>query len=398
MLMTNLAVRRAVLCSSFTICLSALMVCVSARTLTAQTVQQSQPPQNQSVQNYEAERQRALQLLRDSRHTEALPIFRRLAASNPSDAQVQYGLGFAEYVASQAILDATARRQARIRARASMLRAKELGLNNELIDSVIASIPLDGSDTRRYSENAQADAAMREGEAAFARGELDAAITAYERALRFDARLYNAALFAGDMYFKKGLRPGVGAEEKNRLMIQAGEWFARAIAIDPNLETAYRYWGSALMEQGRMDEALEKVIEAYITEPYARLSSQGLARWASMNNVRRLAHPQVEGLPAPLNSFPEEVAALRARAGAAARELRTRQTVDPPSGILAQLNDDGLLESYVLLARVNESIAREYPTYMRANRDKLRRYVRDYIVNGDTTMGGIGPGPSVRPR
>jgi hypothetical protein len=36
------------------------------------------------------------------------------------------------------------------------------------------------------------------------------------------------------------------------------------IAIDPNRETAYRYWGDVLMKQDKMAEARDKLIEAYI--------------------------------------------------------------------------------------------------------------------------------------
>ena len=38
-----------------------------------------------------------------------------------------------------------------------------------------------------------------------------------------------ATLFLGDIYFKKGEH------------VQAGEWLLKAIQIDPNRETEYRY-------------------------------------------------------------------------------------------------------------------------------------------------------------
>lgn len=383
MLTISLATRRAALCASLFLFLAAIIICASARPLTAQTTP-NQSPQNQTTPEYEADKRRAFDLLRNSRYTEALAIYQRLAAANPSDAEVQFRLGFAQYVAAQTISNAAERRQARVRARAAFLRARELGYRDELLDASLDSIPPDGSDATRFSANEQADAAMREGEAFFARGDLDAAFSAYERALRLDPRLYAAALYAGDMLFKKGLRPNVNTEERNRLMTQAGEWFARAIAIDPNIETAYRYWGSALMEQGRMTEAREKVVEAYITEPYARLSPAGLGRWAQMNNVRQLSHPEVIGLPAPLGSLSEEAAALRARVADAQREVSAgRMTqLDSSLATLARLDSEGLLESYIFLARANRTIAGEYQAYARANRDKLRRYVLEYVIGG----------------
>ncbi len=139
------------------------------------------------------------------------------------------------------------------------------------------------------------------------------------------------------------------------------------------------------MEQGRMTEARDKVVEAYITQPYARLSSEGLARWAQMNGVRQLTHPAIEGLPAPLSSLREEAAALRSRIQAASRNSSTAQPTTQPDSSLAnliRLNNEGLLEAYIFLARPNQTIAQEYASYRQANREKLRRYVLEYIMSG----------------
>jgi hypothetical protein len=46
------------------------------------------------------------------------------------------------------------------------------------------------------------------------------------------------------------------------------------------------------------------------------------------------------------------------------------------------LNDEGLLEAYILLARPDQDIANEYPAYRGQNREKLRRYVVEYILTG----------------
>lgn len=50
--------------------------------------------------------------------------------------------------------------------------------------------------------------------------------------------------------------------------------------------------------------------------------------------------------------------------------------------MLKKLDDEGLLEAYILLARPDEGIAADHPAYLRQNRDKLRRYVTQYVVNG----------------
>ncbi len=46
------------------------------------------------------------------------------------------------------------------------------------------------------------------------------------------------------------------------------------------------------------------------------------------------------------------------------------------------LSDVGLLEAYVLLARADRGLAQDYPQYLQNNRDKLRRYVVEYVLTG----------------
>src|SRR5215211_5198940 len=134
----------------------------------------------------------------------------------------------------------------------------------------------------------EVDEAMREGEAAFAKGEFPKALESYQRALLLDPKLYEAALLIGDIYFKS-------AEQ-----IKAGEWFTRAIEINPDRETAYRYWGDSLMKQGRVSEAGDKFVESYIAEPYSREARGGFIQWAEQVHVN-LNHPRVE-LPASVGS------------------------------------------------------------------------------------------------
>ncbi len=96
----------------------------------------------------------------------------------------------------------------------------------------------------------------------------------YTKALELDPKLYKAALFTGDAWFKQ------------KKFEEAGEWYAKAIQIDPNIETAYRYWGDALMAAGRMAEARAKFIDAVVAEPYVNRPRMGLTQWAQHNRVQ----------------------------------------------------------------------------------------------------------------
>ncbi|HEV2800868.1 MAG TPA: tetratricopeptide repeat protein [Pyrinomonadaceae bacterium] len=374
----------------------------------------------QGTANYAAEKQRALQLLENSKATEALPILERLSNTNPEDGEVMFYYGFATLAHSNTLKEASARRQSRIRARAAMLKAREVGYKSPLMDSILEGIPADGGEEPKYSENAEADAAMQQGEAAFVKGDLDAALAAYQRALTLDPKLYSAALFAGDMYFKKG-QP-----------FKAAEWYERAIAIDPDRETAYRYSASPLMEAGKLEEARARYIEAFIAEPYNRLTTAGLLRWAQAAKIE-LAHPEID-VPTsvtPLkdnkmtinispetldkddgsaawiaygitrtawamdkfakefpnekeyrHSLREEVQALSSVVEGVKTQTKEKKikTLNPSLARLVKLHDEGLLEAYVLYARADRGIAQDYAEYRKKNRDKLRRYLVEYVT------------------
>jgi len=386
--------------------------------LIAMVVAFSSSTPGQTPENYNVERQRAFQLFDEHKLIDALPLLEKLAAAKPDDIAVLERFGFALAAKSVSLADAAERRKLRIRAREVMLQSKKLGNNSHLMQTLLDSIPEDGSEGS-FSSRQEVDAMMREGEAAFTRGDFDNAIAAYKRALLLDPKLYAAPLFIGDVYFKKGDTA------------KAGEWFAQAIDIDPNHETAYRYWGDALMRAGKMDEARIKFLEAIVAEPYNRTAYAGLAQWADRQQVR-LAHPQIQPVggvsmdgnkinltldPKTLeakdgtqhwmlygitrstwptvrfakeypnekayrHSLGEEADALRMVAEAAAKDIKggKLKSVDPQIAALVKLNEAGLLEAYILFAHADAGIAQDYAAYRAKNRDKLMRYLSEYVA------------------
>lgn len=247
--------------------------------------------------------------------------------------------------------------------------------------------------------NKDVEEAMREGEAAFAKGDFPKALESYQRALLLDPKHYEAALLIGDIYFKS-------AEQ-----VKACEWFARAIEINPDRETAYRYWGNSLIKQGRVSEAADKFVEAYITEPYSREARAGFIQYAERVNVA-LAHPPVE-LPASVgssaawvtyglvranwasteflkqypdekayrHSLKEEAAAMRAALKVLDEKKSRIKDVDPSLQIIRKLDKEGLLEAYILLAMPDEGIAQDFKAYRTSNIENLRRYVKQYVLS-----------------
>lgn len=361
------------------------------------------------------ERRRAFQLFKDAKHTEALPLFEKLAATYPNDPAVLETYGLLVMTQTAYLKDAAARKQARVRGRELLLRAQKLGANSTLLH-VMLERPVDVDDST-FSMKKEVDDAMREGEGAFSSGNLPKAIEMYQRALLLDPTLYEAALFTGDVYFK-------GADQ-----VKAGEWFARAIAINPDRETAYRYWGDSLMKQGRVTEAGDKFVEAFIAEPYSRLSRAGFLNWANKVHVK-LAHPNVE-LPASVirkkegaatitldptllmkddksgasaawlayslvrggwqaefaKQYPSEKTyrhSLKEEADAFRAALRVldKQEGDASLQVLKKLDKEGLLEAFILLALPDEGIVQDFGPYRKTNIENLRRYVKQYVITG----------------
>jgi tetratricopeptide (TPR) repeat protein len=375
--------------------------------------------------DYDAERQKALQLTEENKYPDALPILEKLAAAKPDDAVVL------ERLALAVVINATVSKKPSeeikkdlIRARSLALKSRDLGHNSSLVQLILEKIPSDGSPDAFISNKKRtpAEEALYEGEGAFAKGEMDRAIEHYERAAKLDPKLYEAPLFIGDVYYKM------------KQIDKAGEFYARAIAIDPDRETAYRYWGNALMSSGRMEKSKEKFIEAIITAPYNQLTWQFLARWAQRNQ-KQLGHPRIEvptssvkrkddkNIDIILNTvekkdgteawmiysitraawmtekqfaqaFPdekeyrhslrEEAEALRLTAENVASQIKEgklkENSLDVSIANLLKLYKAGLIEPYVLLAIPDAGIARDYVAYRKINRDKLRRYLNEYVI------------------
>lgn len=371
----------------------------------------------------EDDRTRAFRLYKDAKYTEALPLFEKLAAANPQDPDVIQRLGMLVYTQSAYLRNPEERKNARKRGREILLQAQSLGVDDHVLNALVAGTPPDGGTDESFSPRKEVEEAMQEGEAAFAKGEFSKALEMYQRALLLDPKLYEAAVYIGDVYYKT-------ADQVN-----AGEWFARAIKINPDRETAYRYWGDSLVKQGRLTEAGDKFIEAYLAAPYSRLARAGFLNWGEKAHIT-LAHPQVD-VPANVtskdkgttisldaniltkndksgaaaawmaygiiraswqtefarqypneqtyrHSLKEEAAALRGAIEALKNQKIDQKNVDPSLQLLQKLETEGLLESFVLLALPDAGIAQDFPDYRRANLEKLRHYVKVYVLTGGT--------------
>ncbi len=376
----------------------------------------------QTDDTYQTRRAQAFALYENHKLVDALPLLEKLHAEKPDDLAVLERLSFVTLAHSATLSDASDRKQERARARKLADEAKAAGVESNLLKAVLA-IPEDGGEMA-FSGTAAVQEAMQEGEAAFAKGDMDAAIAAYGRALDLDPKDYDAALFTGDVYFKKKDHE------------QADKWFSRAVEIDPNRETAYRYWGDDLDAQGHASQAKEQFISAVVAEPYNQRSWMGLSQWAKRQNIM-LGHPRIvspnqiedkgknqtnitidpstmqpnakkdgtdawfsytlfravwhgekfkKEFPAEKeyrHSLPEEVDGFQGVVDRVKEEIKKKeiQQLDPALAILVKLSDDGLLESYILISRADKGISQDYPAYRDAHREKVRQYIMEWIIH-----------------
>jgi tetratricopeptide (TPR) repeat protein len=408
---TRRPVLNALLCFA---ALSALLLSRPARTFA----------QEQST--YEADFKRAFELVKANKMPEAAPILEKLHEAKPDDTAVLELLAYAISVNMGLEKDAGKRKKELLRARSLAVRAKELGRNSQIIQLLLELISPEGemAGIAGSGKRTPAEEALIEGEAAFSKGEMERAIEHYERALKLDPKLYEAPLFIGDAYNTSGKKD------------KAYESYARAVAIDPDRETAYRYWGNVLMRDNKLKEAKEKLIEAVIAAPYTRVTWQFLGNWAERSQVR-LSHPRIDiptssvqkkddkdisifvnpsekkdgsdawmlysiGRAAWMTdkkfseAFPnekkyrhslrEESESLSLTVESVQNQLKEgklkESSLDVSIANLLKLHRDGLIEAYVLLAKPDAGIASDYAEYRKNNRDKLRRYLNEYVTAG----------------
>ncbi|HWW14916.1 MAG TPA: tetratricopeptide repeat protein [Candidatus Dormibacteraeota bacterium] len=381
----------------------------------------SGPGPTQTVTTDDPERKHAFEVYKDGKMVAAMPLFEKLAANYPTDGVVWECWGVSTVGYSQTLDDPDLRKKARARARTILLKAKDLGDNSNLVQTLLGMIPEDGGNVT-FSSRQEVNDVMQHAEADFGRGDLDKAVDGYIQASLLDPNLYEAPLFTGDVFYKQH-KPG-----------SAGEWFKRAIQIDPNRETAYRYWGDALVSLGDMQTAREKFIQAVIADPYGKNSWMGLNQWAgwakvTLNWVRlqdrgTVSQKDDKNINITLDSgsgknddptlaawagyameralwhgdkfkqeFPNEPKYRRTmREEADSLHLlvtvlteqksfeKKKKHLDPALLQVLAIDKAGLIEPFALLNRADNEIAQDYVAYRAANRDKIFRYMDVFVV------------------
>lgn len=341
----------------------------------------------------------------------AVMLLRRLVKLTPDDGFAWGALGWAltlEINDPEAPLPAPTAAEAQ----AALERARVLG-QTVLVNNVNVA---DAGGLAAPPETSPANADLVAGKTDFQRGNFKAALEQFEHAAGLDPTSYQAALYAGDACFR--LRQNVAAEA----------WFAKAVAIAPGAETAYRSWGDSLLAAKQWDAAKEKYVQAILADPLALPPwTGGLVKWAvatrhvyTVNGlppaVRQAITAAVPRLPAGevdanggtawvayfnarlqwkgnlfrqafpaatayRHSLPEEHAALQAVLAQVKQNQAQITKLEKPLGLLQSLDADGLLDAFIVLNDSDTGIEQDYPAYRRQHEADLRRYINMYVVH-----------------
>src|SRR6266550_1380773 len=394
--------------------LGALMLAVSGVALSAQTT--VGPGSTKSDAEVQKEDRQAEALYQQQNFLGALPLFEDLHQQRPESNvfRERLAMSLLAKASTEAPSDAAVTRE---RAKKLLLEAKAAGDNSDLLQILLEklSTPLIASAGRQKSPGAES---MLKAEKAFSNGNLKKALAFYKEAAEADPKLYEAALFAGD------------TEYKMKNYDEAGTWFARAIAINPDREIAYRYWGDTLTHKGEQKGARSKFVDAVIAEPYTKAPWVGLKQWADASHAR-LASPPISlpkqavpdekgnvnvaidpsstGSPAlgawlvystqPMmwrstefkkhypnetvyrHSLAEEAESLRSVIAVVKEQKIPEDKLDPTLKSLIALDRDGMLECWILLNGADLGITQDYAAYRATHRELLHAYIDKYVVH-----------------
>jgi tetratricopeptide (TPR) repeat protein len=346
----------------------------------------------------------------------ALPLYQDLHQQRPTSNLYREQLALC-LLAKEATVPEQEAIKLRQQARALLLEAKAAGDNSNLLNILLEKMGNQPGATPT-TQQSPARETLAKAEKAFSSGDLPGSLVLYKQASEEDPKLYDAPLFAGD------------AEYKQNHYDEAGAWYAKAITIDPNRETAYRYWGDVLMHKGDQKQAQSKFIDAVIAEPYTKAPWLGLQQWANTIHAK-LIFPQIAlpALPVPdakgnvnvsidastlgspassawliyqmnptlwrktefhkhypqendyRHSLAEEAEGLRSVIAVVHEQKIPEDKLDVTLKTLLTLDKDGVLECWILLNHADAGIAQDYAAYRSTHRELLHAYMDKYLVH-----------------
>lgn len=402
-------------------------------------------PAPQHKSSFDAERLQADEAYVHGKHMEALPLYEDLSEQDQTIALFAERHGMLLIEKAETTANPTDKNELVGEGLAELHRAQRLGDNSPLlvqtlynatktpagaaVGAPMGMLPLTVGYT--HTGSAAAQPFFQQAEQVFAQQNFAAAAPLYIKAANADPQWYNAALNAGDSYFRA------------KDFKDADVWFAKAVAIDPNRETAYRYWGDALWASGDKMGAKAKFIDAVIAEPFVGSTWSKLEQWARATKtpfiVVRVHRPDfttpggqlkvdatleketgdghaswlvyqrvrvAHGAPAAgqllmagasttngeftpkgyVHTLDEEMAALNAMLDDVQKKVAagtvTQAKMEPGIRAMLELRKNGLLEPFVMLNFHDAGLRHGYPAYRATHRELLVRYMNSVVAPG----------------
>ncbi|HTV08806.1 MAG TPA: tetratricopeptide repeat protein [Candidatus Aquilonibacter sp.] len=431
--------------------LFSLGVSVAAQQQALPGSQQAAPPQRQALPapqhqaNFEAERRQADELFVSGKHQEALPLYEDLCKQDQTIPVFAERHGLLLLEKAETTEDIKQKTELGSAGLAELQRAQRLGDNSPLLVQTLynaSKTPLGAVIGAPYGmlpltvgythvASARAQALYDQGEQEFGQQNFAQAAKLYIKASEADPQFYLAALNAGDSYFR----------EKD--WKQAGIWFQKAVAIDPDRETAYRYWGDALWAAGDKMGAKAKFIDAIIAEPFVGSTWSKLQQWAGATHtpfiIVRVHRPEfttpngqlkvdpaleketgdghaswlvyeqvrvAHGARTPgqlmmagatmkdgqftpsgyVHTLDEELAALNAMLDDVQRKVAagtvTDANMEPGIRAMLELRKQGFLGPFEMLNFHDAGLRHEYPAYRAGHRELLVSYMNTVVAPG----------------
>jgi len=240
--------------------------------------------------NFDAERKQANEIFLAGKVLDALPLYEDLCRQDPAIAVFAERHGTGLFMKAGTLTDEKQKAAMIQQGMAELRRAQSLGDNSPLVQTllaeqgknfvgaVVSGVPLTVGYT--YRPKPEAEALLKQAEADFAHNDWTTSVEKYKQAFALDPGWYTAALLVGDSY------------ERLHDVANAGVWYQTAIGLDPDRETAYRYWGMMLYHAGDRAGAKIRLEQAVVAEPYGRPAMLGLQQWA-VTMHGQLARPVV---------------------------------------------------------------------------------------------------------
>ncbi len=372
---------------------------------------QAQTKSDKEIRDEDA---KAAALYQQQNFVAVLPLYEDLHKQVPGSLPYQERLAMALMAGSEPKTPAE-KVAIRKRARDLLLAAQKAGDNSPLLQTLLEKM---GPDDATPPPPLPGQEWFDKAETAFTHGDLPGAVALYAKALEVNPNFYEAATFAGD------------AEYKLNHPAEAGKWFSKAIAIDPDRETAHRYWGDCLEKSGEHLRAEGQFIEAILAAPYSKGPRLALKQWADANHARIVPPPiTLPGRATPgkkpgninitidpkinaedtalalmysmnsaswqgdkfkkeypnekqyRHSLKEELEGIQGMLAIAKEQKTPANKQSTSTKLLIELDNKGLLACWILLDNPDNGIAQDYVAYRKEHRDLLAKYIAQYDVH-----------------